>query len=115
MEIKKQKEEKKIEKKLAVNKEDTATEVQMILLVLPSTYGLLVRFRGNFYLFFLSGLQETNLREQVEGLVEEEDEEQVAPNEKEEDVMVGAITLAEKKTEKQRKREKSDKIKVQNT
>lgn len=40
MEIKKQKEEKKLEKKLAVNKEDTATEVQMILLALPLTYGL---------------------------------------------------------------------------
>lgn len=55
------------------------------------------------------------LREQVEGLVEEneeeeEEEEAVAPNE--EDVAVGAITLAEKKTERQRKREKADKIKV---
>lgn len=53
------------------------------------------------------------LREQVEGLVEENEEEEddvVAPNE--EDVAVGAITLSEKKTERQRKREKADKIKV---
>lgn len=55
------------------------------------------------------------LREQVEGLVEENEEEEeekeaAAPNE--EDVAVGAITLAEKKTERQRKREKADKIKV---
>lgn len=56
--------------------------------------------------------QETILREQVEGLVEEENEEEVAPNEGDEDVMVGAITLAAKKTERQRKKEKADKIKV---
>lgn len=56
-------------------------------------------------------LQETMLREQVEGLVEEEnEEEEVAPEE--EDVAVGAITQAEKKTERQRKREKADKMKV---
>lgn len=57
-------------------------------------------------------LQETILREQVEGLVEEEndEEEEAAPGE--EDVAVGAITQAEKKTERQRKREKADKVKV---
>ncbi|XP_040901757.1 ribosome biogenesis protein NOP53 isoform X2 [Toxotes jaculatrix] len=82
VEVKKQKEENKVERQLAVNKEDTATE-------------------------------ETILREQVEGLVEEEDEEEAAPNEEEEDAAVGAITLAEKKTERQRKREKAEKIKEQ--
>ncbi|XP_041796940.1 ribosome biogenesis protein NOP53 [Chelmon rostratus] len=82
VEVKKQKVEDKIERQLAVNREDTATE-------------------------------ETILREQVEGLVEEENEEEVAPNEGDEDVMVGAITLAAKKTERQRKKEKADKIKEQ--
>ncbi|XP_071351767.1 ribosome biogenesis protein NOP53 isoform X2 [Trachinotus anak] len=82
VEVKKQKEEDKIERQVAVNKEDTATE-------------------------------ETILREQVEGLVEEENEEETAPNEEDRDVAVGAITLAEKKTERQRKRERADKIKEQ--
>ncbi|XP_026182886.1 ribosome biogenesis protein NOP53 isoform X2 [Mastacembelus armatus] len=86
VEVKKQKEEDKIERQLAVNKEDTATE-------------------------------ETTLQEQVEGLVEEEkeeEEEETAANEEEsEDVAVGAIALAEKKTERQRKREKAEKIKEQ--
>ncbi|XP_041652450.1 ribosome biogenesis protein NOP53 isoform X2 [Cheilinus undulatus] len=83
VEVKKKKEEDKVERQLAVNREDTATE-------------------------------ETILREQVEGLVEEENEEAAAPNEEEEgDVAVGAITLSDKKTERQRKREKADKIKEQ--
>ncbi|KAI3354524.1 hypothetical protein L3Q82_019035 [Scortum barcoo] len=83
VEVKKQKEEEKIERQLAVNKEDTATE-------------------------------ETVFREQVEGLVEEENEgEEAPPNEEEEDVAVGAIAVAEKKTERQRKREKAEKIKEQ--
>lgn len=56
-------------------------------------------------------LQETILREQVEGLVEE-NEEEAGPNEGEE-VVVGAIATAEKKTERQRKRERAEKIKVQ--
>lgn len=113
MEIKRQKEEKKVEKKLAFNKEDTATEVQTILLALPPTYGLFLCLKGNY--FIISDFQETILREQVEGLVEEEeDEEELAPNEKVDDVMVGAIASAEKKTERQRKRERADKIKVQN-
>ncbi|KAK2846902.1 hypothetical protein Q5P01_009901 [Channa striata] len=82
VEVKKQKEEDKIEKKLAFNKEDTATE-------------------------------ETIFQEQVEGLVEEENDEETDRKEEEEDQPIGAIALAEKKTERQRKREKSDKIKEQ--
>ncbi|XP_051252619.1 ribosome biogenesis protein NOP53 [Dicentrarchus labrax] len=82
VEVKRQKEEDKIERQLAVNREDTATE-------------------------------ETILREQVEGLVEEENEEEAPPNEEEEDVAVGAISLADKKTERQRKKERADKIKAQ--
>ncbi|XP_073345078.1 ribosome biogenesis protein NOP53 isoform X2 [Pagrus major] len=84
VEVKKQKEEDKIERQLAVNREDTATE-------------------------------ETTLREQVEGLVEEEEneEEAAAPKGDEEDAVVGAITLAAKKTERQRKRERAIKIKEQ--
>uniref|UniRef100_A0A8D0AG76 Ribosome biogenesis protein NOP53 n=1 Tax=Sander lucioperca TaxID=283035 RepID=A0A8D0AG76_SANLU len=81
VEVKKQKEEDKIERQLAVNKEHIATE-------------------------------ETILREQVEGLVEEENEEE-APNEEEEGVAVGAITVAEKKTERQRKKERAYKVKEQ--
>ncbi|XP_028274689.1 ribosome biogenesis protein NOP53 isoform X2 [Parambassis ranga] len=83
VEVKKQKQEDKIEKQLAVNKEDTATE-------------------------------ETTLREQVEGLVEEEiEDDDEASDEDEEGAAVGAIALAEKKTEKQRKKEKAEKIKEQ--
>nr|XP_057937056.1 ribosome biogenesis protein NOP53 [Doryrhamphus excisus] len=51
-------------------------------------------------------------QEQVEGLVEENEEESSA-NEGEEDGAEGAITQAEKKTEKQRKKEKAEKIKEQ--
>lgn len=58
--------------------------------------------------------QETILREQVEGLVEEseEEEEKDAPKEDGEEVAVGAIAVADKKTERQRKREKAEKMKV---
>lgn len=56
--------------------------------------------------------QETTLREQVEGLVEEDEEQESPANEDGEDVALGAITLSEKKTERQRKREKAEKIKV---
>ncbi|XP_041850907.1 ribosome biogenesis protein NOP53-like, partial [Melanotaenia boesemani] len=81
VEVKREKQESKIEKQLAVNKEDTATE-------------------------------ETVLREQVEGLVEEEmDEEEEASNEDDDEEAVAGIAVAEKKTEKQRKREKAEKIK----
>ncbi|XP_029964891.1 ribosome biogenesis protein NOP53 isoform X2 [Salarias fasciatus] len=84
VEVKKKKQEDKIERQLAFDKKDTATE-------------------------------ETKLREQVEGLVEEEeeDEAEAATNQEEEDVAVGAIALAQKKTEKQRKKEKALKIKEQ--
>ncbi|XP_059186471.1 ribosome biogenesis protein NOP53 isoform X2 [Centropristis striata] len=89
VEVKKQKAEDKIVRQLAVNKDDTATE-------------------------------ETILREQVEGLVEEEEEEEeeddedeaAAPDE-EEGAAVGAITLSVKKTERQRKKERADKVKEQ--
>lgn len=56
-------------------------------------------------------LKETVFKEQVEGLVEEDDEVAEAANE-EEHVAVGAITLSEKKTERQRKKEKAEKLKV---
>ncbi|XP_068562674.1 LOW QUALITY PROTEIN: ribosome biogenesis protein NOP53 [Cebidichthys violaceus] len=81
VEVKKQKEEDKIVKQLAVNREHIATE-------------------------------ETVLREQVEGLVEEDNEEDAA-NEEEEGVAVGAIVVAVKKTERQRRKERADKIKEQ--
>lgn len=59
-------------------------------------------------------LQETTLREQVEGLEEEESDEEAIPNDGGEgEVAVGATTLALKKTERQRKREKAEKVKVQ--
>ncbi|XP_072249071.1 ribosome biogenesis protein NOP53 [Leuresthes tenuis] len=83
VEVKKQKQEAKIERQVAVNKEDIATE-------------------------------ETILREQVEGLVEDvNDEEAAAPNEADEETAVAAIAVAEKKTERQRKRERAEKIKEQ--
>ncbi|XP_029025979.1 ribosome biogenesis protein NOP53 [Betta splendens] len=57
--------------------------------------------------------EETTLRELVEGLVEEDEvEEEITPDE-EEDVAVGGSTVSEKKTEKQRKREKANKVKEQ--
>lgn len=120
MEVKKQKEEDKIERQLAVNREDTATEVQMITPARPIVFDLFLmswKF-GSFDRFSnvcLCVLQETVFREQVEGLVEEENEEEeeaAAPNEEEEDIAVGAIAVAEKKTERQRKKEKAEKIKV---
>uniref|UniRef100_A0A667Y4A6 Ribosome biogenesis protein NOP53 n=1 Tax=Myripristis murdjan TaxID=586833 RepID=A0A667Y4A6_9TELE len=77
VEVKKQKEEEKIEKQLAFNKEET-----------------------------------TIFQEQVEGLLEEEEKNPVE-EEGQGEMPVGAIVLAEKKTEKQRKREKMDKIKAQ--
>ncbi|KAM4627930.1 ribosome biogenesis protein NOP53 isoform 2-T2 [Polymixia lowei] len=81
VEVKKQKEEQKIQRQLAVNKEDRATE-------------------------------ETVFQEQVEGLVEEEEVEE--PDAEEDDVPVGAIALGLKKTERQRKKERAEKIKEQN-
>lgn len=113
MEVEKQKAEDKIERRLAYNKDDTATEVQMIISARPSCL-VSSLCCGSLSNVRLCVLQETILREQVEGLVEENEEEEAAaaPNEEEEDGAVGAITLAEKKTERQRKKEKADKIKV---
>lgn len=52
-------------------------------------------------------------KEQVEGLVEEEEDDEAAEAAHEQDhVAVGAITLSEKKTERQRKKEKAEKLKV---
>ncbi|XP_037533996.1 ribosome biogenesis protein NOP53 isoform X2 [Nematolebias whitei] len=84
VEVKNKKEEDRIEKQLAVNNEDKAT-------------------------------QETALHEEVEGLIEEEgDEEAETPINKEGDEgAVSAITVAAKKTERQRKKEKVEKIKEQ--
>lgn len=87
VEVKKKKQEDKIERQLAFDKKDTATV-------------------------------ETILREQVEGLVEEEEEEEAeaasnAEEEEEEDTAIGSISVAQKKTERQRKREKALKIKEQ--
>lgn len=48
----------------------------------------------------------------MEGLVEEEDNEAAEAANEEEHAAVGAITLSEKKTERQRKKEKAEKLKV---
>lgn len=123
MEVKKKKEEDKIEKQLAVNKEDTATEVHMLtqsLLLDPvnsleGCFSFFFLFLNHFFCCFTFSFvwQETILREQVEGLIEEdEEEEESAPNEDGEDVAVGGITLSDKKTERQRKKEKAEKMKV---
>ncbi|XP_056904811.1 ribosome biogenesis protein NOP53 isoform X2 [Takifugu flavidus] len=83
VEVKKHKAEEKIERQLAFDKDDTATE-------------------------------ETVFKEQVEGLVEEDDDAEAAEAANEQDhVAVGAITLSEKKTERQRKKEKAEKLKDQ--
>lgn len=57
-------------------------------------------------------LKETVFKEQVEGLVEEDGDEVAEAVNEEEHVAVGAITLSEKKTERQRKKEKAEKLKV---
>lgn len=54
--------------------------------------------------------EETVFKEQVEGLHDEEEEED--PNEEDDDMPVGAVPQ-EKKTEKQRKRERTEKVKEQ--
>ncbi|CAB1347724.1 unnamed protein product [Coregonus sp. 'balchen'] len=79
VEVKREKAELRIERQLAVNREDTATE-------------------------------ETVFQEQVEGLVEEEEDEE---EDDEEDVSIRGGLQQEKKTEKERKRERADKIKLQ--
>ncbi|CDQ70413.1 unnamed protein product [Oncorhynchus mykiss] len=76
VEVKRERAELRIERQLAVKREDTATE-------------------------------ETVFQELVEGLVEEEEEE-----EQEEDVSIRGGLQQEKKTEKERKRERADKIKA---
>ncbi|XP_036817892.1 ribosome biogenesis protein NOP53 [Oncorhynchus mykiss] len=78
VEVKRERAELRLERQLAVKREDTATE-------------------------------ETVFQELVEGLVEEEEEEQ----EEEEDVSIRGGLQQEKKTEKERKRERADKIKSQ--
>ncbi|KAK7882791.1 hypothetical protein WMY93_028965 [Mugilogobius chulae] len=89
IEVVKQKEELKLERQLAYNKDDAATE-------------------------------ETTFKEQVQGLVEEEDNDEdlssdldEEDNEEEEDGAVGAIAVAQKKTERQRKKERAEKVKEQ--
>lgn len=86
IEVVKQKQEDKVERQLAYNKEETATE-------------------------------ETVFQEQVQGLVEDSDEDVTSDNdeeeEEEEEGAVGGIVIAQKKTERQRKREKAEKIKEQ--
>lgn len=105
MEVKKQKVEEKIERQLAFNRDDTATEVTCVNgLLFPS---------GVAHLTCVPVLlQETVFQEQVEGLVEEDDDEAAEAANEEEDAAVGAITLSEKKTERQRKKEKAEKLKV---
>lgn len=105
MEVKKHKAEEKIERQLAFDKDDTATEVTFISVLLLK------------WLVFdrtcSCALQETVFKEQVEGLVEEDDDAEAAEAANEQDhVAVGAITLSEKKTERQRKKEKAEKLKV---
>ncbi|XP_061574987.1 ribosome biogenesis protein NOP53 [Cololabis saira] len=83
VEVKRQKQEDKIQRQVAVNHADKAT-------------------------------QETVLHEQVEGLVEDENDQQEAvPNEDDEDTVLAAIAVAAKKSEKQRKRERAEKVKEQ--
>lgn len=111
VEVRKQKQDDKIERQLAVKKEDKATEVNIIrtAFIICCFYSWC---RFNFWVICVY-FQETVLREQVEGLVEEEnDEEGGAPNEDDDDAAVAAITVGEKKTEKQRKRERAEKMKV---
>ncbi|TNN01315.1 hypothetical protein fugu_010697 [Takifugu bimaculatus] len=106
VEVKKQKAEEKIERQLAFDKDDTATEVTFISVLLLKS---LVFDRT-----CSCGLQETVFKEQVEGLVEEDDDAEAAEAANEQDhVAVGAITLSEKKTERQRKKEKAEKLKDQ--
>uniref|UniRef100_A0A146W2T8 Ribosome biogenesis protein NOP53 n=1 Tax=Fundulus heteroclitus TaxID=8078 RepID=A0A146W2T8_FUNHE len=83
VEVQKKKQEDKLERQLAVNREDKATE-------------------------------ETNLREQVEGLVEEEENnEEAAPSMEDDEAALAAIAVTQKKTERQIKKERAEKIKEQ--
>ncbi|XP_043974750.1 ribosome biogenesis protein NOP53 [Gambusia affinis] len=84
VEVQKKKQEDKLERQLAINKQDRATE-------------------------------ETNLREEVEGLVEEEenDDEELTPSKEDDEAALAAIAVTQKKTEKQIKKEKAEKLKEQ--
>uniref|UniRef100_A0A673AZI3 Ribosome biogenesis protein NOP53 n=1 Tax=Sphaeramia orbicularis TaxID=375764 RepID=A0A673AZI3_9TELE len=115
VEVKKQKEEDKIVRQITVNKEDTATEVRDQTCSTISFQLILQQAQHrSLILLDVYFLQETIFQEQVEGLVEEEnEEEETAPDDEEESVVVGAIAVAEKKTERQRKRQRADKIKEQ--
>lgn len=114
MEVKREKAELRIERQLAVNREDTATEVQQQYTPPPASQlslfhnsDLYVVCPAQFCLTFLSvSLQETVFQELVEGLVEEDEDEE------EEDVSIRGGLQQEKKTEKERKRERADKIKA---
>lgn len=115
VEVKREKAELRIERQLAVNREDTATEVQQQYTPPPASQlslfhnsDLYVVCPAQFCLTFLSvSLQETVFQELVEGLVEEDEDE-----EEEEDVSIRGGLQQEKKTEKERKRERADKIKA---
>ncbi|CAL8360583.1 unnamed protein product [Merluccius merluccius] len=80
VEVKKEKEENKILRQLAYDKDDRATE-------------------------------ETVFQEQVEGLEEEDEEDD--PDNEDDGCTLGILNLVEKKTEKQRKRERVTKVKEQ--
>ncbi|KAM6959242.1 ribosome biogenesis protein NOP53 [Aplochiton taeniatus] len=81
VEVKKVKEEERIARQLAVNREDYAT-------------------------------QETVFEEQVQGLMEEEEDEEEHWSEEDCDP-VGGVSLMDKKTEKQRRKERESKVKEQ--
>lgn len=58
-------------------------------------------------------VQESTFREQVEGLIEEDEgDEKKETQEDSKDVAIGPTAQPEKKTERQRKREKAERIKV---
>ncbi|KAF4076688.1 hypothetical protein AMELA_G00217960 [Ameiurus melas] len=80
VEVKKVKAEEKLERKLAINRMDIATE-------------------------------ETIFNEQIEGLIVEDEGEEMKEAEDSKDTAVGPTAQPEKKTERQRKREKAERIK----
>ncbi|XP_014017791.2 ribosome biogenesis protein NOP53 isoform X1 [Salmo salar] len=118
VEVKREKAELRIERQLAVNREDTATEVQQQYTPPPASQlslfhnsDLYVVCPAQFCLTFLSvSLQETVFQEQVEGLVEEDEDDD---DEEEEEVSIRGGLQQEKKTEKERRRQRADKIKSQ--
>lgn len=120
VEVKREKAELRIERQLAVNREDTATEVQQQYTPPPASQlslfhnsDLYVVCPAQFCLTFLSvSLQETVFQEQVEGLVEEDEDDD---DEEEEEVSIRGGLQQEKKTEKERRRQRADKIKVRET